>query len=247
MLALSDVVGYLLERRLVSADAVVDGSLRVEDVSRRNAVFVVTTASERSLVLKVEGDDGGIGVAREAAVLERLRTSRHGTGVGAWLPAVVAYDSAERVLILEGTPGSRDWSRQHAAGRASRTLAREAGRALAALHAVPPEALNGLATPSDPAPALRLHLPDLDAQRTMSAASADLTRIVQQSDDLCGRLDELAGAWQDECVIHGDVRWDNCVALPAPGSARRTRLMLIDWELSAPGDPALDVGAFFGE
>jgi aminoglycoside phosphotransferase (APT) family kinase protein len=247
VLALCDVAAYLLERKLVSARAVVDGSLRVEDVSRRNGVFVVTTGRERCLVLKVDGDARGTSVAHEAAVLDRLGSSCQGARLATWLPVPIAYDSAEGVLILEGVRDARDWSQHHITGRARRTLAREAGRALAALHAVPPEALDGLSAPSDPAWSLRLHRPDLEAVRAMSAASADLTRIVQQSDELCGRLDELLGVWQDECVIHADVRWDNCLALPAPGSARRTRLVLIDWELSAPGDPALDVGALFGE
>ena len=47
-------------------------------------------------------------------------------------------------------------------------------------------------------------------------------------------------------MIHGDVRWGNCLALRG-ASSRWTRLQLIDWELCGAGDPAFDVGAFLGE
>ena len=46
--------------------------------------------------------------------------------------------------------------------------------------------------------------------------------------------------------MHGDVRWDNCLAV-RDGSGRWSRLLLVDWEMAGPGDPAEDVGAFLGE
>jgi aminoglycoside phosphotransferase (APT) family kinase protein len=48
-------------------------------------------------------------------------------------------------------------------------------------------------------------------------------------------------------VIHGDIRWDNFLAVRGGDSKRWTRLQLIDWELCGVGDPAVDIGAFFGE
>ena len=33
-------------------------------------------------------------------------------------------------------------------------------------------------------------------------------------------------------LVHGDLRWDNCLALAAPASRRRTRVLLVDWELA---------------
>ena len=48
-------------------------------------------------------------------------------------------------------------------------------------------------------------------------------------------------------MIHGDIRWDNVLAVRGADAKRWTRLQLIDWELSEAGDPAVDVGAFFAE
>src|SRR5918999_181530 len=63
-LSASGVVTYLLDRKLLSPRAVVDGGLRVEDVSRSNPVFVVIAEGERCYAVKLAG---AAGVTREAA------------------------------------------------------------------------------------------------------------------------------------------------------------------------------------
>ena len=246
MLDLADVAAYLMQRNLVDARGVVDGGLRVVDV-RLNRVFLVTAHHDRCFVVKLVAEAGSAGVAHEAAVLQRLRAADKGHGLAPFLPAVVAYDSAEGVLILEAACDAQDLARHHAHGLFSCVLAREVGRALALLHKIPPAALNGLPTPAEPMWALRLHRPELSAMRRLSAASVELVRTVQCSDELCAGLDDLLASSRVESVVHGDIRWSNCLALRHPSSKRRSRLLLIDWEMSGAGDPGLDIGAFFGE
>jgi aminoglycoside phosphotransferase (APT) family kinase protein len=245
VLGLADVAPYLIDRKLLSARAVVDGNFRVEDESGR--VFVVTAEGKRSLALKSAGAAGGARVAREAAVLERLWSVYEAEGIASFLPAVVAYDSVEGVLILKAAPHARDLRRHHASGRFSCTLAREAGRALARLHAIPPAAMKGLERPAELPWSLRVHEPDLDSLHTSSAAALELTQIIQGTDELCAALNELVASWSEDAVIHGDVRWDNCVAWRGTRSDHWTRLQLIDWELCGNGDPGWDIGAFLGE
>ncbi len=62
-----------------------------------------------------------------------------GRRLARFLPPVVAYDKAERVLILETASGTRDLTHHHARGRFSRALAGQVGRALACLHEICPE------------------------------------------------------------------------------------------------------------
>jgi aminoglycoside phosphotransferase (APT) family kinase protein len=233
----ADVAGYLLERGLLDPRAVVHARLTVVDRSGLNDVFVVTAEGEPRLVLK-----SGPSVPREAAVLERLRAAA-GAALARALPVPIAHDPVAEVLVLAAAPGARDLTRHHARGRFSRALAGEAGRALALLHAVPPEALDGLGPLP---PAVPPHRPDLVTLRTLSGAAVELTRIVQRSADLCSELDALlARPAAAPSVIHGDVRWGNLVALR--GGGRWSRLQLVDWEHCALGDPAADVGAFIGE
>jgi aminoglycoside phosphotransferase (APT) family kinase protein len=160
---------------------------------------------------------------------------------------VVAHDGAAAALVLEAPPDARDLTRHHARGRFSCALAREAGRGLALLHALPAAVLDGLRGPAGPAWRLRVHAPDLESVHSMSPAARDLTRIVQGLDDLCEALDATLASPAEDAVIHGDVRWDNLLAARDARSKRWARLSLIDWELCDAGDPAVDVGAFFGE
>jgi Phosphotransferase enzyme family len=247
VLDLADVATYLIERNLISARAVVEGGFRVVDVSRLNRVFVVTAERERGFVLKIASNAGDAGVAREAAVLERLWSVPESGELALSLPTLVSYDSDERVLILEAEPSARDLRHHHARGRFSCALARGAGRALALLHSIPSTALSGVQQRGDPTTWMRVHEPDLESIHAMSSAAEELTRIIQGSDDLCSALDELVGWWQEDSVIHGDIRWDNLLAVRGEDPKRWTRLQLIDWELSDAGDPAVDIGAFFAE
>jgi aminoglycoside phosphotransferase (APT) family kinase protein len=132
-------------------------------------------------------------------------------------------------------------------GRFSTVLARASGRALASLHRMPPAAVGARPGGLDPAWHLSWHRPWLRQFFELSFAGIELLRLVQGSDELCGVLDDLRGSWRAETLIHGDVRWDNWVAPPATASGRRTRVILLDWEVAGPGDPCLDIGAFLAE
>ncbi|MGZ8647299.1 MAG: hypothetical protein ACXW08_01470, partial [Solirubrobacteraceae bacterium] len=101
MLDVADVAPYLNRKGLLGARAVVDGRLRVVDVSRRNRVFMVTAEDQPSYVVKLPDDAEDRGVAHEAAVLQRLRAEVGDDRAASFLPTVVAYDPGEHVLILE--------------------------------------------------------------------------------------------------------------------------------------------------
>ena len=70
---------------------------------------------------------------------------------------------------------------------------------------------------------------------------------LQASPPLCDALRRLATTVADGTLVHGDLRWDNCLAVAARASRRRTRLLLVDWEHCGHGDAAFDVGTVFGE
>jgi aminoglycoside phosphotransferase (APT) family kinase protein len=243
VLDVADVAGYLLRRKLLSPRAVVDGGLLVVDASRLNRVFLVTAQCGPSYVVKLAGAAGDAGVAHEAAVLSRLRSDP----LAAHLPNVVSYDATDRVLVLEAAPGARDLVRHHRRGRFSVALAREAGRALAQLHATPRGALDGIPSPPHPTTNTPVHRLDLDTMRTLSAAAVELIRILQSFDDLCAALDGVQASWREDSLVHGDVRWDNCIVWRRPDADRWTQLQLIDWELAGVGDPGIDVGSFLAE
>ena len=245
MLAPADIPGYLLERRLLSPRAIVDGGFRVDDRSRRNGVFVVSAEGEPRYVLKVAAD--GRTLAHEAAVLADLRAEQARGPLAACLPLVVGHDAVAGVLILESPARARDLAAHHARGRFSCSLVHAAGRALGQLHTFSPAAIGARTAVEHPAWRAPVHQLDRVDLYTSSPAALALTRIVQGDDHLCAELDALLAADVDCCLIHGDVRWQNCLAVGDEGTGRWARLQLIDWELCGPGEPGFDVGSFFGE
>jgi hypothetical protein len=213
-------------------------------MSRRNTVLAVARERAPDYVVKQRRDRGDPGVAREADVLCALRAE---TDLGHVLPVIVDYDERDNVLVLESPPGQRELGTHHARGRFSAALACAAGRALASVHRLAPDAVGPRPDGLDPTWPLSWHRPQLTRLFELSAAGIALLRMAQGSHALCEELDEMRESWRTEAVVHGDARWDNWIALPAAPGRSRDRLLLLDWELAGPGDPCLDVGAFFAE
>jgi aminoglycoside phosphotransferase (APT) family kinase protein len=94
-----------------------------------------------------------------------------------------------------------------------------------------------------------MHRPSIRDAGELTSAAMEFVGAIQRSDELCTALDALHASPRDDALIHGDVRWDNVLTARASdrASARRARVLLLDWECAGPGDLSQDVGAFFGE
>jgi aminoglycoside phosphotransferase (APT) family kinase protein len=236
MLEQSDIAHYLLSLSVVKPQAVIDEDFRVVDASRRNSVFLATTSSGPTFVVKQALSGDGSSLAHEATVLRLLADV---PALAPHVPAVVCLDGS--CLVLR-TPGrGRDWSDHR--GRFPRVPARVLGRLLAALHRLRVD----LPDAPDPVWGLELPEPSYDLVLELSAGAQDLVARIQASDFLCSRLAQLRDTICDGTLVHGDLRWDNCLAIPGPGAQRRTRVVMLDWELAGPCDPAFDIGSVLSE
>jgi aminoglycoside phosphotransferase (APT) family kinase protein len=244
MLKQADIAHYLLSLGLVKPRAVVDGEITVVDASRRNCVFLAVVHGGPTYVVKQASRWAAPTLAHEAAVLRALAET---TELATQVPTVVHYEPQAALLVL-GTQGyARDWHTYLIAARFPRTPARALGRTLANLHRIPADFVEDLPHGVDPMWGLSLPEPPHKLLLDLSGGSQDLVARLQSSRALCSRLDELRGARSDRALIHGDLRWENCLAVAAPGSRRKTRVLLVDWELAGPGPPAFDVGTVFAE
>jgi aminoglycoside phosphotransferase (APT) family kinase protein len=248
VLAAQDAASYLLRRRLIEAEAVVDGRFVCHELARRHRSFSVTCGTAPGYLLKQAYlPERAAAVRREAVVYEALWRESAGSAVAAVLPRFFGYDRDEGVLVLELVAGGRTLREHYTrTGRFSKLLARRLGCALAAVHGFAPVKDPGLAA-GEPPWALAAHQPDLSFLRDLSEASVKVVRVLHGSDELCGRLDELRCEWRATGLAHNDMRWDNCVVSTPPGSRRTTRLKLVDWELAGWGDPCWDLGSAFAE
>jgi aminoglycoside phosphotransferase (APT) family kinase protein len=244
MLEQSDIAHYLLSLGLVKPRDVVEEGLTIVDASRRNCVFLAAMRGGPTYVVKQAGQRTAGTLAHEGAVLRALADAKELAGQ---VPTVFHHEPEAARLILR-TPGdARDWNRYQSPARFPRSPARILGRTLAGLHRLPAEAVEDLPSGVDRMWGLSLPEPPYELLLDLSAGAQDLVSRLQASRTMCDRLNELRDAGSDSTFVHGDLRWDNCLAVAAPGSRRRTRLLLVDWELAGPGTAAFDVGTVLAE
>jgi aminoglycoside phosphotransferase len=232
LLQQSHVAHYLVSLGLVNPLAVIEEDLTVTDVSRRNAVFVVTSSRGPVLVVKQAGSEDGRTVANEAAVLRSLAQVPALAGV---VPELVHSDEAARRLVLRTPAAAIPWGWLP---RPPRLAAGSLGRALAALH---DSRLDVPAFTDDRLWVLTLPEPSYERVQDMSPAGLELLGHIQASRELCDRLRRLRDELVEDAFVHGDPRWDNWLKVG------RSRSLLIDWELAGRGDAAADLGAALGE
>jgi len=244
MLEQSEIAHYLLSLGLVKPRAVVEEDLTIVDASRRNRVFVVSTRAGPTYVVKQAGPRSGLTLEHEAAVLRVLGDT---PSLAEHVPVLVEHDRAAARLVLRSPGGAREWTPQNGSRRFPPARARGLARALAALHDLPADSVEDLPTGVDPMWGLSLPEPSHDVLLQLSAGARDLVARLQASAALCDRLDQLREAVADDHVVHGDPRWENCLVVAAPGSRRRTRLLLVDWELAGRGAAAFDLGTVLAE
>ena len=237
MLEQSEIAHYLLSLGVVKPRAVVEEDLTVVDASRRNCVFIATTRAGPTYVVKQAGPRSARTLEHEAAVLRVLGDA---TELAGHVPEVVHHDAEAARLVLRSPGGGQDWVEHHGAGRFPRVSARALGRTLAALHGLPADCAEDLPTGFDRMWALSLPEPSHERLLDMSTGAQDVVARLQASRAMCDRLRELRDAsLNDDRLVHGDLRWDNCLAVAAPGSRRRTRVLLMDWELAGRGAAAI--------
>jgi Ser/Thr protein kinase RdoA (MazF antagonist) len=244
MLEQSAIAHYLLSLGLVKPQAVIEEDLTVIDASRRNSVFVAATRSGPTYVVKQGSPRTRHTLAHEAAVLRALAGATELLG---HVPTVVRHEPDAARLVLRTAGGAKAWSDHYRTGHVPRLSARSLGRALAALHRLPAGDVGDPPLGVDPMWGLSLPEPSHELLLDLSAGARDLVARLQASRAVCDRLAEVREAVSDRTLVHGDLRWENCLVAAPPGSRRRTRVLLVDWEFAGPGAAGFDVGTVFAE
>lgn len=245
LLALEDVIQFLIDHDLTTVSAVANEGANVVDVSRRNNNYLVRIGSGGFLVKQGVDEARSRTVAREAAVYDWLWSDgRASTLATRFIPRLHLYDPVRGVLVLELIESSETLIVYHRKrGRFPIVVARSLGRFLARLHEA--SSCADLATNTPPY-FLSLHEPDLRLLEVASQAGISLVRIIQGSPGFPAKLDEVRRCWRSESLLHGDLRWDN-VHVVRDRSRGRGGLRIVDWELADRGDPAWDVATFVAE
>jgi hypothetical protein len=259
MLDVDNLARFLLGRRLLDSDAIVDGSVSIRSVARRNRNLRVEGPPGRSYLVKQPDDpaDGGFATLRHEAAFHRAcREDPSGSALLEFLPRLVHHDEASAVLVfdlLSDATTLRSQLEDPSKGDRSARAARALGRALATAHRL----CGSTATrdrdgwgwlPRDAPSVMGLREPDLDSLSRLSAAHFQLLRILQGEPDFNSYFEEIQQSWRPKTLIHGDVRFDNVlVGPPAEGDEDLPRVWITDWEMVRLGDPAWDLAGALQE
>jgi hypothetical protein len=246
------VIPYLIERGLIAPSMAVDGGVRVVSSARRNRNYHVSVVGGPSFLVKqgVRPGDGPGTVALEARVLAGLRALPAATGIGDRIPRTACFDADRGILTLALVAEAENLRVRHLRlGRISTRVAGSIGETLGLLHGVGDAAgaYPGFeALPVAIPDVFALTCPPVEVLHGTSAAAHAYIATVQRVAGLADPLDSLAAGYRKTTLIHGDPRWDNWLVVARKGRARLP-VMLVDWEFSARGDPAWDIGSALGE
>ncbi len=90
---------------------------------------------------------------------------------------------------------------------------------------------------------MTLNQPATSMLATLDPASFETLRVLQTQNGFRENLEGLWAQWQTDCVIHGDIRFDN-ILLRSAGAGHEAvpmELWVTDWEMIQFGDPAWDL------
>jgi aminoglycoside phosphotransferase (APT) family kinase protein len=250
----ANAASYLLARRLVTGADVVDRGLVAVDVSRRNRNVKVRWDDGTGLLLKqIQGADPQEAGAfrREACCCELPRRYPALGALDRLMPRLRFCDPGASILTFDLVAGGESL---HAFHQRTGTWPVEVGETLgAALAALHDPAVPAALRPADRAalfagnPPWILSLHEMPAERltaSVSPGNRQLIELVRQHAGFAEALSQLRTGWRQEALIHGDLKWDNClVSWPdGEGAGAAPRIVFVDWELADLGDPGWDVG-----
>jgi Ser/Thr protein kinase RdoA (MazF antagonist) len=252
-IAAAKIVRTLIDLGAIDAEAVVSGDLLIADSTRRHRNFrVMRRAGAGCFVKQVQPGHAlaDQSLHREAMCYWLVAHDARFAGLRPLLPGFRAYDGARRTLVLELLPESENLSEHHERlGRFPVEVGELLGATLGRAHAqvqVPPPQTPGLEVFPHAVPwILSVHTLAAAHFERLSAANAQILAIVRQYPEFQAALDALRARWTVDGLMHGDMKWDNCLVHPDAARPGGLALRIVDWELADFGDVGWDVGAIF--
>ena len=251
-LTASNLVHYLIARKLICSSDVVDGSYSVVEAGRHNRNFKVFCGRKAGMFIKqipVVDDLSKQAIRKEALGYQLARDFPRWNQ---WMLTLHDYDRNRHCLSLElllDVQNLREF--YYTQDRFPLHVSSLVAQSLADLHSVRIEEIEGYNHQSDFSKSTPWIFTYHDKPRfnpsSLSGGAVKLGEYIRQRPEFIALLDAVAARWQVQSLVHGDVKWDTFLLnweLHAPDSDHESatyRLKLIDWELLDIGDPAWDV------
>jgi len=237
----NNVVSYLRQRGLLFPEPAASAAVAVKDVSRRNRNLRVSVGATGFMVKQVRtASNEDVMMLRREATCYRMAQSD--AQLARLMPSLLVYDARSNILVtkLAGDAESiSDWYKRH--GDLPAAFGERLGEAIGRHHA----RLMSAAGRAKAAPVFPGRLPFILCLREAQQANPDpivpqLIELVRRQPGLESDLDAFAAKWRQDCLLHGDISWENVLVSSAPTEGRD--LLIVDWEMADIGDAGWDVG-----
>lgn len=250
-LTASNLVHYLVARGDISPASVVDGNFMAQEAGRRNRNFKVFCGAGQGIFIKqIQSLDAAAisTLQREASCYHLVNSSAEYGVLSELMPRMLAYDTQRHCLLLELLPEGENLSEYHARLRAyppaiGQLLGQSLGSYHLAVRGRPLQTAELASFLRQPPWILQYHLSPASNAPGSSLAVQQFVRLIRGNSRLCAHLQRLQQHWCFDSIIHGDMKWENCMVFANHDASQR--LKIIDWELVDYGDASWDIGAIF--
>jgi thiamine kinase-like enzyme len=251
---LDDVVSYIVEKRIVPKNKILDPGLKIEEVSGRCRNFIVKVPRSSSVFIKQAPKDNRNQTRSVASSAKMLRFLEAGIGPkkDRLAPNLISFDPYRSIMVTDAIIPSVSLRKLHLDGGGISFPAwpsRAVGQTLARFHT---NAMKKLRRGD----MSWLEKRNLDTMETIWRK--DPPPGPQARDRFLGTILSDESVRENACTarrkwecaegaIHGDIRWSNLLFGTSRTGRNGTRLWLVDWEMSCIGDPAWDLACFLSE
>jgi len=247
----NNICYYLLDRKLIDAASVVEGDFVAVETSRRNRNIKIMRKRRPGFFVKQiqNWDPQSVATLQcEATCYWLAQSDPEMAPLSTLMPKYYLYDPSRHILITELLAEGENLSEYHRRlNQFPVGIAEKLGRALGTYHRQtvsrlvdgPQKSVFSKQVPW----ILSINQQSGNLFQALSAANSQLFNIVRSYPEFDQALDELRSQWRFDSLIHGDMKWDNCVTYFENGNDKDPSVKIVDWELADIGDARWDVGA----
>jgi len=239
-LTATNLVHFLIAKKLVDLSTIVDGDFSVLELGRRNRNFQVSLGLSTGLFVKQSKASDALSLATFKREMDCYALAQQFPAWHALLAPLKNLDYDRHSIVLELIANSESLTQYHwRIRRFSPLIAEKLAHALSQFHVnVKLDDLSAEQLRQYPQKTLWI-LDLIELPNSASGGAQQMFRFMQQHSAFRAGMQSLKQNWQFDCLIHGDMKWDNC--LVHPDVQQQPRLTLIDWELIDVGDAHWDV------
>jgi hypothetical protein len=246
-----NVAFYLLERGLLTLEDIVCKKMSVQEQFHRNRNFLVSLEGTKGFFVKQAQEwdhwlHNHSTLLREAACYGLAKDNSRLEQI---IPGFQDFSPQHQTLVVDMIEPARSLASFHArTGEFPPELGSRLGSQLATCHVEFGKMFRFLDRdhPFIGEVPWILNPDGLDrfASNSQSGGQAHVINIIRKSPHLYDHLTALANTWHINGIIHGDMKWANCLLKidEHETEVQDAELKIIDWELADSGHVAWDVG-----